>query len=150
MDLLSRDISSRSKPQSGEKIVKNLFLMAAILAAFPLLGQEVKHAPTKDVCQADVAVWYSTEMSTEYSNAEAAWMSDHIPNRTALGKMSVREALARMGEMYTCEEVDAAQSDLYHKAGNLYFGIYTDRALSFLSRHNLMKQFQQEDDAGKR
>jgi hypothetical protein len=44
MDLHSRDISSHPRTESGEEIVKGLFLIAAILIAYPAVtqGQSVK------------------------------------------------------------------------------------------------------------
>ncbi len=135
------------------KIILQIFaglLGSVSLFASPAFAQEVKHAPTKDVCQADVSVWYSTEMSTEYLNAEAAWVTDHVRNRTALAKMSLHTVIARMDEMNACMHVDPEQIDLYHSAGDLYYGIYADRAINFISRHHLMEQFEQEDSAGAR
>ncbi len=135
------------------KIVLQIFaglLGLALLFSSAAFGQEVQHAPTKDVCQADVAVWYNPEMSAEYNNAQGVWARDHVPNRTALAKMPLHEVLGRMDEMYSCEQVDEQRNDLYHSAGNMYFGIYADRAINFIYRHHLMQQFRQEDAAGAR
>ena len=79
--------------------MKIVILMAALVIAYPVFGQAVQHAPTKDVCQADVVVWYSHEISTEYYNAQAAWVTDSKPNNTEIGRMPITGLLARMSEM---------------------------------------------------
>jgi hypothetical protein len=123
-------------------------LLLVLLFALPTFAQE--HAPTKDVCQADVAVWYSHEMSREYAKAETDRTTEGIRNRTALAKIPLDEADKRQNEMYDCMNVDPERVDLYFSAGNLYYSIFTDRALSFIRRHHLEEKFRQEDAAGVR
>jgi hypothetical protein len=119
--------------------VKLILLLAAIATALPTFAQSIEHAPTKDVCQADVAVWYSH-----------AWINERVPNRTATSKLLVGVATARMNEMYACMSVDPEQSDRYKAAGDMYYDVFTDRALGFISRHNLMGQLKKEDAEGMR
>ena len=42
--------------------------------------QEPKHAPTLEMCRADVAVWYSLESASEYSAAQVKLLRDGVPN----------------------------------------------------------------------
>ena len=130
--------------------MKTILLAVAMLVASSVYGQEVKHAPTKDVCEADVALWYSVAMDTEYNEAQTAWVADSVPNRTALAKLPYWEAIARMEEMFDCMQVDLKQNDLYKSAGDMYYSVYTDRVIRFVLRHHLKPLFQQEDEAGKR
>jgi hypothetical protein len=60
--------------------MKTLLLAVAILIAAPTFARQ--HAPTAEVCKADVAVWYDAEMATEYYNAQKALAADKVPNRT--------------------------------------------------------------------
>jgi hypothetical protein len=130
--------------------MRTMVIAILILATAPAFAQQIEHAPTAAQCQADVAVWYSPEASTEYQKAQTAWTTDHKPNRTPGGKMKVMEAIARMDEMFDCQLVDPQKEDLYYRAGNFYYGIYADRAINFISRHQLWPEFRKEDAAGLR
>ena len=130
--------------------MRTIAITILILATAPAFAQQVEHAPTAAQCQADVAVWYSAEMSTEYLNAQTAWITDRKPNKTPAGKMKVSEAIARMNEMFDCRLVDEEKSDLYQRAGNFYYGIYADRAIDFIGRHHLWPEFRKEDAEGLR
>jgi hypothetical protein len=123
-------------------------LFAVALFAIPTFAQQ--HAPTVATCQADLAVWYSTDMATEYLTAEAHWSTDKIRNRTEIAKAPISEVIARQHEMFDCEKVDEQKSSLYHEAGMFYTTVYTDRVVEFVSRHNLWDQFRKEDAEGKR
>ncbi len=43
----------------------------------------------------ELAVWYSTDMATEYLTAEAHWSTDKIRNRTEIAKAPISEVIAR-------------------------------------------------------
>jgi hypothetical protein len=126
--------------------MKLVLLTMMILVAPSAFAQT--HAPTLEVCRADAALWYNDDMSAEYDKAEAIWISDHVPNRTPTAKLPLKEVIARQNEMYDCARVDESTQNLYFDAGRFYHGVFADRAISFLARHNLMHQFQKEDVAG--
>jgi hypothetical protein len=79
MDRRSRDISIQFSP---EETVKSLLLMAAMFVAHPLFGQEVKHAPTVDQCQADVRLWANDRVENEYLDAEDLKSKSGTNNRS--------------------------------------------------------------------
>jgi hypothetical protein len=62
--------------------MKALFAVLILLVVSCPAAQQ--HAPTADVCRADVALWYSALLSTEYHRAQTDWITDQIPNRTAI------------------------------------------------------------------
>jgi hypothetical protein len=133
-----------------ETQMRTIAITILILATAPAFAQQIEHAPTAAQCQADVAVWYSNEIATEYMNAQTAWVTDGKPNKTEGGKMSFTEATARMHEMFECQLVDKGKVGLYHEAGTFFYGIYADRAIDFIERHHLWAEFRKEDAEGLR
>lgn len=120
-------------------------LIAALLLLFgsPMIAQE--HAPTADVCRADSAVW----------NAE---VMNHNPEASKT-KLSYDELAARQNEMHSCRDIDPARVgdsasieriNTYTLLESLYTNEIERRAVDFIFRHNLGKQFLAEDAAGTR
>ena len=112
-----------------------------------------EHAPTIDVCRADVAVWANVQTKTDYNNAEANWVRNEVSNRTPIAKLSIKEVIRREDEMSQCMEVDPdkdAKDDSYFNAQSFYHSVLADRWIGFITRHHLMSQLRQEDAAGKR
>jgi hypothetical protein len=112
--------------------------------------QEPKHAPTVEMCRANVAVWYSVESENEFTQAQLKWLRDGIPNRTEFAKLSIPELFARMYEMLDCSEADGQRHNQYFDAASFYNDIVADRTLRFVIRHGLMDQLKKEDAEGKR
>jgi hypothetical protein len=67
------------------KIFAGLFVLAVCASG----GLSQEHAPSVDMCRADAALWYSHEMATEYINAQSAFVSDGVPNRTSASKLPI-------------------------------------------------------------
>jgi uncharacterized protein YtpQ (UPF0354 family) len=109
-----------------------------------------QHAPTVEVCRADVALWYDDDSATEYFRAETLHKSDRIKNLTPIAKLSLVEVKARGSEMYDCRRVDKPQSQNYLEAADFYFIVMVDRYAEFLRRHHLMEQLFKEDAQGLR
>jgi hypothetical protein len=127
--------------------------LIAVLFAIPTFAQQ--HAPTAEVCKADVAVWYNAEMATEYYKAQQALVEDTAPNRTDIAKLPVQEVIARMNEMYDCARADVPegvdpQTNRYFQAGHFYHEVFSSRAMQFIHRHGLWDEFLKEDSSGKR
>jgi hypothetical protein len=126
-----------------------LVLLLFVVSATPTESQQ--HAPTMDVCRADVAVWFDYKSATEYANAEASRVTDGIPNRTEVAKLPFVEVNKRLTEMGDCDKVDKQHTDDYTQAIEFYNRIAGDRIRSFVFRHpSLFKQFIQEDAQGLR
>jgi len=103
-----------------------------------------------EVCRADLSVWYDSQEEIDYNNAQVRRVTDGIPNPTAIAKLSVEEVKARVRELIECRRVDPSNEDEYFKTQGFYHDVQADRWLDFLLRHQLMKQFDREDAAGKR
>ena len=130
--------------------MRTSIFLAALTLLFCTPGFAQKHAPTVDVCRADVAVWYNTDISTEYYDAQRLWDTDKVPNRTDIAKLPIQEATARQGEMLDCTKVDEEKKEIYFKASDFYYDILADRVMQFMVRHKLWDQFRKEDAAGQR
>jgi len=122
----------------------------ALLLFSPLAVQVQEHAPTADVCRADVAVWSSSDLKADYYNAETDSIKNKTPNRNELNLLPLTEIRARMSEMQKCREVDPNREDSYLKAEGFYYDVQAERWYRFLVRHQLLAQFEREDAAGKR
>ena len=94
-------------------------------------------ANSKDVCRAKRDLW-----DTEHINLTNGPMDD---------KLSASQLSSRMGEMAHCaSDVDFENLHSYTRVSENYSGTLSLRYLSFLKRHDLMKQFLAEDAAGQR
>lgn len=123
--------------------MRSLFFLAALLFAGTISAQE--HAPTVDVCRADAAVWNAAVVN-------------HNPE-TSKTKLPYDELAARSNEMHACRSVDPARvgdsssitrMDAYTLLEALYKDEIASRAMNFIARHGLGKQFLAEDAAGAR
>jgi hypothetical protein len=136
------------------KIIVRVVLAATTVLAFAEVArdQEPQHAPTVQTCRADASLWYSDEMNIEYGKAEVAWLSEKVPNRTAIGRLRLTEVDARAIELAECFQVDTDQNDhyKYHQAELFYKEVASDRYFHFLVRHNLLEQLMREDKQGLR
>jgi hypothetical protein len=127
--------------------MKTVFAVLILLAVSCPAAQQ--HAPTAEVCRADVALWYSTQLSTEYHRAQTDWITDQIPNRTAIAKLPLSEVSMRLQEMGDCWSVDNHE-EKYFKAQDLYDSVFSGRYIRFVRRHNLEQQLMREDEEGLR
>lgn len=110
------------------------FLLLVTFLLFPFPVQTQQHAPTVDVCRADAAVW----------ERDLALFKD----------LSVQELMLRSGEMKNCETVDPdRENDIssltryirYQHLESFYRSQGEYRAVNFIIRHGLWKQFEKED-----
>ena|ERR1035438_3156931 len=131
----------------NKTVVAVLALLVSVSLS-PINAQQ--HAPTIEVCRADVAVWGDPQAEIDYEKAEAEWFKNDVPDRTAIAKLSIREMSRRGDEMSQCEKVDPNQEKLYSGMQEFYNDVRRDRYARFLYRHHLMSQLEQEDTAGKR
>jgi hypothetical protein len=130
--------------------MKRAIAILATLLFSTATARVQEHAPTVEVCRADVAVWANTNAETDYYNAEREWTTNGVPNRTDIEKLPIIEVKARAREMFVCQDVDPTRKESYLDAGRFYHNVQADRWYEFLLRHNLLDQFEQEDAAGKR
>jgi hypothetical protein len=108
-------------------------LVASLASGKP--AQEVEHAPTMEQCRADRAYWMSKlEQPEDKGTADVSY-----DTLTGWHK-----------EMSKCQVVDPANSERYYNAMGESNAEQLGRMIDFLSRHNLWKEFLDEDAAGKR
>ena len=114
-------------------------IVVLIFALLPSALHPQEHAPTADVCRADLAAW-KPDLNV--------WMEDHTSG--PIMKMPVNETLLRSEEMSTCAVVDGdgPLSEEYHRMALYYLLPAGDRFHRFLKRHELWEQFNNEDAAG--
>ena len=127
------------------RILTGLFVLA--VCASGVMSQE--HAPTVEVCHADIAAWYSGELAKQYNAAQSALISDEVPNRTDPAKLPIKELWARLREMADCGSVDEGARK-YYDAMSFYHTVITDRYFRFVYRHHLKDQLEREDAQGMR
>jgi hypothetical protein len=128
------------------KIIAGLFLLAVCAAG----ARAQQHAPTADVCRADVAVWFSREIFKEYESAEIAFLRDDVPNRSEIAKLPLSEVTERAQEMLKCMSVDKKDLDTYTNAQDFYQNVIYERYFRFVLRHHLKDQLMREDAQGLR
>lgn len=124
------------------------FVLAVFFCALPVGSQE--HAPTIDVCRADLAVWGRASDQNEYHAAQALTIRDGAPNNSAIGRLGLRELHAREKEMFECQDVDSHRAGAYGEVEDFYSSVNCDRFKDFVYRHNLYDQLLKEDSQGDR
>jgi hypothetical protein len=152
------DIVAARRPAAGELAMRSTFRITTALVIAGLFAakstperlQEPEHAPTKDMCRADVAVWWSESVIKEYDDSETELMrtGKYKPNRA--GDVPFRELGARAHEMLNCQHVDPEGQKLYSYAFEFYSAVRSDRFERFIQRHELREQFVKEDAQGLR
>jgi hypothetical protein len=114
------------------------FLLLFVLL-FVLSTHAQEHAPTVDVCRADAAVW-----------------ARDLP---LFKNLSAHELMSRAGEMSDCQTVDGVkEQDVpsliryigYQHLEAFYRSQGEYRAVNFIIRHGLWKQFEKEDTTDNR
>jgi hypothetical protein len=105
--------------------------IAAALLVSPALAQE--HAPLPEQCKADAHLWHSQKKADN-------------------DKLSFDELQQRSREMWACASVDktATEDEDYHLLWSGYQVMSGQRMKHFIDRHDLSKQFLDEDAAGAR
>lgn len=123
--------------------MRRSIILAAMVLLFSVSSstQDVEHAPTAQQCQADQALWMSK--LEESSSPSSGWA--HSANDVAS-----RTLVIWSGEMNDCFAVDPDNKQKYLDTTEHIFAVMGARQADFLIRHNLIKQFFDEDDAGKR
>jgi predicted nucleic-acid-binding Zn-ribbon protein len=124
--------------------MRTTVLAAAILIVAPAFAQEIQHAPTAAQCQADQRLWQS--QAGEYFQAAKS----HDVKNTVVVNLTAIELLARSMEMSDCYKVDSENFKMYSLTQCTYAQFFSERATTFMKRHDLMKQFFDEDAAGAR
>jgi hypothetical protein len=137
-------------PLAGLLLYCLLNVSASTTAASRTRQQQMQHAPLPEQCRADFALWYNINLDIEYTNAEAAHISDGTPNRTETNKLHLTEVNERTRELLDCRKVDSSRQDDYLEAVKFYQEIVANREYNFIIRHDLWNQLMREDAEGKR
>lgn len=120
-----------------------LAIIVALVFLPAVFSQE--HAPTLDQCRADSAVWNAAVLNHNSESSKE--------------KLPYDELAARQKEMHSCLYVDpvqvgdsasVARMDTYNLLESLYANEIEHRAIDFIYRHGLGKQFIDEDATGLR
>ena len=122
----------------------------SILALYvpPSIGAQQDHAPTTEQCFADMRLWRS--QTADYVAADESGANTGTPNRSELTKFTVKQLTSRTCEMRKCVVVDPERGDDYNQTSSELDAAIKDRYVMFVVRHNLVRQFVSEDEAGKR
>jgi hypothetical protein len=126
------------------RILAGLFVIAMCASG----GVSQEHAPSVEVCRADIAVWYSADLTNQYTAAQIALVNNEVPNRTETNKLPIKELLARLQEMAQCGSVDEGAISKYYDAMSFYHTVIADRYYRFVYRHHLKDQLEREDAQG--
>jgi len=123
-------------------------LSILVLYVAPSLGGQQDHATTNEQCSADMRLWRS--QTADYFTADESGANAGTHNRSELMKYSVRQLTSRAIEMRKCVIVDPEKEDGYNQTASELDSAIKDRYVMFVVRHNLVRQFTLEDEAGKR
>jgi hypothetical protein len=119
-----------------------LVLPLLLLFVIPMSGQ-VDHAATPEQCRADSAAWNIPEHFILDRNAFANLVNQH-------SNVNAKLLEARAAELEQCEQTDRLHAERYSLGAFAYSIVISQRRAHFMERHNLMAEFYQEDEAGKR
>jgi hypothetical protein len=124
-----------------------LLLPMLLLFVIPVTGQ-VEHATTPEQCRADSDAWDIPTWSVSVPNGDA--FRDFAIFMLFKSPVSAKTMDARMVEFDECLKTDSNQSGRYSQGSRAYTSAKLLRMAAFLQRHDLMAQFYQEDEQGKR
>jgi hypothetical protein len=128
-------------------VKKRLLFRLLLLFAIPVIGQ-VEHATTPEQCRADSDAWDIPTWSVSVPNGDA--FRDFAISMLVKSTVSAKTMDARMVEFDECMKTDSNQAGGYSQASRAYTSAKLVRGAGFLQRHNLMEQFYEEDEQGKR
>jgi hypothetical protein len=128
-----------------------LLLPLLLLFVVPVTGQ-VEHAPMPQQCRADVNAWDVPASVTPYWPEEL--FSNFVTRVMHDPSLTAKELDAREAELDQCLKTDksflTADPTRYIQARRAYSIAALARMADYMKRHNLMAQFYDEDEQGKR
>jgi hypothetical protein len=119
-------------------MMNRIILLAVIWFAYPVFGQEVKHAAVTELCRADQSLW-----EAQLAKPSSSWA--HAAN-----DVDSRALVLWASEMNDCARVDKDRNQTYTNTVHWIFAVLFNRESDFLTRHKLLEQFYQEDAEGAR
>ena len=110
---------------------KQLVILAMLTTS--AAPQDIHHAPNPDLCRADLAIWYGQ-------------------SKTTIETIPAHDLDGRRLEMMECSDLftDHIEREQAFGMENVYISHLQRRMERFLLRHDLMKQFADEDLRGAR
>jgi hypothetical protein len=125
-----------------------LVLLSAFLLTTPICWQVGQHAPTREQCRTDAEGWNIPKVSALVPND---YKFRNLTRDVAKDQHVTAKSLnARIDEMSMCMRTDSRQSFRYDEGSRAYNIAIDVRMTDFVSRHNLLTQFYQEDEQGQR
>ncbi len=131
--------------------ITRLLLPLLLLFAVPMAReQDAVHVAPLAQCRADADVW-----GIPGAIQPSAWDSPEDEFNNFKSKMDLRTPTSRVlngrnDELTECVNTDRRYSSRYALASLVYKIAMFERMGDFMERHNLVSQFYQEDDQGKR
>jgi|SRR5271167_5152938 len=113
--------------------MKNAMMFLLLTVTSVAWGQNIQHAPTEDQCRADLRLW---------------WAED----KTTITSLSAYTLQGRIAEMGHCVQVLPGNTESLNAITEeeIYDSHLQRRLFDFVTRHNQMQQFINEDSAGAR
>ena len=109
------------------------YLTLAVFVLTASVTAQVEHAPTVAQCQADERLWFS-KLTDESDSSLPGFEVLHLWAE----------------ELSKCQKIDPDPDAEYRDTEAIIHIEQETRLLHFVDRHNLIKQFMEEDAAGKR
>ena len=122
-------------------------LVLLVLFVTPMAAQ-IEHAPTPEQCGADADAWDIPQASILFQNQDK--FNDLTMRMVHSPSVSAKKLNARNKELGQCVKTDSVSAMRYAEANRAYALAELGRMADFMRRHNLMSQFYEEDQAGKR
>ena len=122
-------------------------LPLVLLVGIPMTAQ-VEHAPTTEQCRADADAWGVPSKLSPVPNEYQ--FRNHLRDVAKNPDIAAEKLDVRIEELSMCMRMVPAQSFRYEQGSRAYTIAEYSRMAAFVSRHNLLNQFYQEDDQGKR
>jgi hypothetical protein len=135
------------------KVMKKVRFLLPLFLLFvvPVTGQ-VEHAPMPQQCRADVNAWDVPGFNISFWDEEV--FSNFVTRVTHDHSLTAKELDARQAELDQCLKTDksllTADPNRYVQARRAYSIAALARMADYMKRHNLVAQFYDEDEQGKR
>jgi len=126
----------------GGRVQIGYFLILLTVGNWVAAQGQTEHAPTIEQCRADQRLWRSQQddfFAKENGGNEAA------ANGTDVGRVTFDTLNTRAREMNDCVSVDPQNTEKYRDVRNDFEFMQHNRLVSFLKRHDLWRQFIEED-----
>jgi len=132
------------------RLERLLLPVILLLGAQMAREQDAVHVAPLEQCRADADAWGIPGGTTAGVGNSAGDEFNRFKSKMDIGAIPSKVLNTRNDELMQCVNTDRLYSSRYAVASLVYKMAMFERMGDFMGRHNLVSQFYQEDDQGKR